>query len=667
MALNNKNIYVNIYLISAVVLLFAGGIIYRLVQIQGIEGKELREKAQDKTRIKIEDIPANRGNVYSSDGSLLATSVPVFEIRFDGLAPSEKDFYDNVKPLSDSLGVMFNKPSSYYENMLRKARKNGSRYVFIARDLSYTQYVRVKSFPLFKRGPYKGGIISLQKTIRQHPIGKIAQRTIGYERKNEDNTYSRVGIEGAFTSYLSGIDGRRKMQSLGKDQWKPINDENEIEPIDGQDVVSTIDVYIQDIAHHALLKQLEYYSADHGCVVVMEVQTGAIRAISNLGRSESGNYYETINYAVGERHEPGSTFKLASLLALLEKKKSDTARIYDTNDGVVKFYNARVRDSKWGGYGKISLARGIEVSSNTVITQAVNEGFKDKPSEFTNYLSSLGLDKAVDIPIKGGGVPYMPKPGKKGWSGLALPWMAFGYGVSITPLHTLMLYNAVANDGVMVKPMFVSEVKEFNKTVVKFEPEVINPQIASPEVIDQVQAVLANVVKKGTGKKLSSPNFSMAGKTGTAQVNYGKGKGKDMYYSSSFAGYFPIDNPKYSCIVIIHKPDRTKSYYGADVSGPVFKRIAQKIYTDVPTTTSLSNINAVPSNVRASYNTYSDKVNESVDIMPDVKGMYAMDAVPLLENLGLKVEIKGIGKIKTQSIIAGQKIIRNQKVVLELS
>lgn len=667
MALNNKNIYVNIYLISAFVILFAGGIVYRLVQIQGIEGKELRAKAQDKTRVKIEDIPANRGNVYSSDGSLLATSVPVFEIRFDGLAPSEKDFYENVKPLSDSLGVMFNKPSSYYENMLRKARKNGSRYVFIAKDLSYTQYVRVKSFPLLKRGPYKGGLISLQKTIRQHPIGKIAQRTIGYERKNEDNTFSRVGIEGAFTSYLSGVDGRRKMQSLGKDQWKPINDENEIEPIDGQDVVSTIDVYIQDIAHHALLKQLEYYSADHGCVIVMEVKTGAIRAISNLGRSESGNYYETINYAVGERHEPGSTFKLASLLALLEKGKSDTARIYDTNEGVVKFYNARVRDSKWGGYGKISLARGLEVSSNTVITQAVNEGFKDKPSEFTNYLSTLWLDKALEIPIKGGAVPYMPKPGKKGWSGLALPWMAFGYGVSITPLHTLTLYNAVANDGVMVKPMFVSEVKEFNKTVVKFEPEVINPQIASPDVINQVQAVLANVVKKGTGKKLSSPNFSMAGKTGTAQVNYGKGKGKDMYYSSSFAGYFPIENPKYTCIVIIHKPDRTKSYYGADVSGPVFKRIAQKIYTDVPTTTSLSNIDKVPSDIRASYKDYHDKINDSQDIMPDVRGMYAMDAVPLLENLGLKVEIKGIGKIKTQSVIAGQKIFRNQKVVLELS
>ncbi|WP_158209509.1 penicillin-binding protein [Myroides phaeus] len=667
MAVKGKNIYINIYLVSAFVLLMAGGIVYRLVQIQGIEGKELRAKAQDKTRIKEVDIPANRGNVYSSDGSLLATSVPVFEIRFDAVAPAEKDFYDNVKPLSDSLSVMFKKPSSYYENMLRKARKNGSRYVFIAKGLSYTQYVRVKDFPLLRRGPYKGGFISLQKTVRQHPIGKIAQRTIGYERKFEDNTFSRVGIEGAFTSYLSGVDGRRKMQSLGKDQWKPINDENEIEPIDGQDIVSTIDVYIQDIAHHALLKQLEYYSADHGCVVVMEVKTGAIRAISNLGRSESGDYYETVNYAVGEKHEPGSTFKLASLLALLEKGKSDTARIYDTYDGVVKFYNARVRDSKWGGYGKISLARGIEVSSNTVITQAVNEGFKNKPSEFTDYISSIWMDRALDISIKGGGVPYVPKPGVKGWSGLALPWMAFGYGLSITPLHTLTLYNAVANNGEMVRPQFVSEVKEFNKTVVQFDKEVLNPQIASPEVIKQVQNVLANVVVKGTGRKLSSPNFSMAGKTGTAQVNYGKGKGKDMYYSSSFAGYFPVDDPKYSCIVVIHKPDRTKSYYGADVSGPVFKRIAQKIYTDVPTTKQLKNIDAVPNVIDATYEDYYTQINDPNGVMPNVQGMYVMDAVPLLENLGLEVVVKGIGKVKKQSIIAGEKINKKQKVVLELS
>jgi cell division protein FtsI (penicillin-binding protein 3) len=400
----------------------------------------------------------------------------------------------------------------------------------------------------------------------------------------------------------------------------------------------------------------------------METKTGAIRAISNLGKEERGNgYYETINYAVGEKHEPGSTFKVASLLALLEKGKSDTAKIYDTQGGIVKFYNARVRDSKHGGYGKVSLARGIELSSNTVITQAVSEGFKNNPKEFTDYISTLWMDRPLGLPIKGEAMPYIPKPGQKGWSGLALPWMAFGYGISVTPMQILTLYNAVANGGEMVKPYFVSEVKEFNTTVKKIEKEVINPQIASPEVIREVQAVLENTVKKGTGRKLYSPNFSMAGKTGTAQVNYGKGKGSDMYYSSSFAGYFPADNPKYSCIVVIHKPDRTKSYYGADVSGPVFKRIAQKIYTEVPTTVEMQMANTVPAAVEKNYEDYFAKVNDGSGIMPDVRGMYVMDALPLLENLGLDVKVKGVGKVKKQSITAGQKIERNQKIVLELS
>ena len=668
MALSNKNIYVNIYVITAVVLLLAGGVVYRLLTIQGLEGAELRQKANSENRVKEEIIEANRGNIYSADGSLLATSVPVFEIRFDGVAPKQELFEKEVKPLADSLSVMFKRPSSYYENLLRKARASKNRYQLIARKLSYVDYVRIKKFPLFNKGGNRGGFISLQTTIRQHPIGRIAQRTIGYERKYEDNTFGRVGIEGAFTDYLSGYDGKRKMQSLAKNQWKPINDENEIEPIDGKDIVSTIDVFIQDIAHHALLQSLEKYSADHGCVIVMETKTGAVRAISNLGKDEkTGAYYETVNYAVGGKHEPGSTFKIAALLALLEKKQVDTAKVYDTNDGVVRFYNARVRDSKHGGYGKISLARGIELSSNTVITQAVNEYFKDNPKEFTDYLGKLWLDKPLGLSIKGEADPYIPKPGKKGWSGLALPWMAFGYGVSLTPLQQLTLYNAVANNGEMVKPYFVSEIKEFDQTIEKFEKTVLNPQIASPEVIKKVQAILKNTVKQGTGRKLYSPNFSMAGKTGTAQVNYGGGKGADMYYASSFAGYFPAEDPKYSCIVVIHKPDRTKSYYGGDVAGPVFKRIAQKIYTDVPTTVELKVGNKVPAEVNTSYTDFIAKNQLGEKVMPDVKGMELMDALPLLENIGLKVEVKGIGRVKSQSIIAGQKIDKNQKVVLELS
>lgn len=666
MAVGNKNIYLNIYIISVIIILMALGVVWRLFSIQYFQGEELRELAKSRN-VRTTEVPANRGNIYSSDGSLLATSVPVYTIRFDAVAPKKEDFEKYIKPLSDSLAKMLNKTSSQYEVMMRMARSNGNRYLLITRDLNYLDYMRIKSFPLFKLGGNRGGFMADQRTIRQHPIGKIAQRTIGYERINEDNSYTRVGIEGAYSKYLRGTDGLQIRQKMSKSHYKPINDENEKEPIDGKDIVSTIDVYIQDIAHHALLKQLEYYQADHGCVIVMEAKTGAIRAISNLGRTENGSYYEAVNYAIGEKHEPGSTFKLAGLLALLEHGKADTATVYDTNGGVVKFYDRRVRDSKHGGYGQISLARGIEVSSNTVITQAINEAYKNNPTEFVSYIEKLGMDKLIGIPIVGEAHPYIPKPGKKGWSGVALPWMAFGYGLSLTPLQTLTLYNAVANNGEMVKPMFVSEVKEFNKTIESFDKQVINPQIASPEVIEKVQAILANVVKKGTGRKLYSPNFSMAGKTGTAQVNYGKGKGRDMYYSSSFAGYFPAENPKYSCIVVIHKPDRSKSYYGADVSGPVFKRIAQKIYTDVPFTKEVQNIDAVPTKIEAEYESYTTKVNADKESMPDVLGMYVMDAIPLLENLGLKVISNGVGRVRKQSVNAGNKIEKDQTVILDLS
>ncbi len=666
MAVGNKNIYLNIYIISVIIILMALGVVWRLFSIQYFQGEELRELAKSRN-VRTTEVPANRGNIYSSDGSLLATSVPVYTIRFDAVAPKKEDFEKYIKPLSDSLAKMLNKTSSQYEVMMRMARSNGNRYLLITRDLNYLDYMRIKSFPLFKLGGNRGGFMADQRTIRQHPIGKIAQRTIGYERINEDNSYTRVGIEGAYSKYLRGTDGLQIRQKMSKSHYKPINDENEKEPIDGKDIVSTIDVYIQDIAHHALLKQLEYYQADHGCVIVMEAKTGAIRAISNLGRTENGSYYEAVNYAIGEKHEPGSTFKLAGLLALLEHGKADTATVYDTNGGVVKFYDRRVRDSKHGGYGQISLARGIEVSSNTVITQAINEAYKNNPTEFVSYIEKLGMDKPIGIPIVGEAHPYIPKPGKKGWSGVALPWMAFGYGLSLTPLQTLTLYNAVANNGEMVKPMFVSEVKEFNKTIESFDKQVINPQIASPEVIEKVQAILANVVKKGTGRKLYSPNFSMAGKTGTAQVNYGKGKGRDMYYSSSFAGYFPAENPKYSCIVVIHKPDRSKSYYGADVSGPVFKRIAQKIYTDVPFTKEVQNIDAVPTKIESEYESYTTKVNADKESMPDVLGMYVMDAIPLLENLGLKVISNGVGRVRKQSVNAGNKIEKDQTVILDLS
>lgn len=666
MAVDDKKISYRIYLVAFTIFVMAVLVVVKLVNIQWVEGDYFRQLAQERT-VRNFTIPANRGNVYSADGSLLATSIPNYTIRFDALAPKSEDFNQYLPALTDSLSAMLGKPASYYYAQLTKARNTKNRYLLITKGLSYTQYMRIKSFPLFKMGPYKGGIISEQKTVREHPIGKIAERTIGYERLSHSGKNLEVGIEGAFAQYLNGTDGKRMMQKIAKNQWKPISDNNEVEPVDGYDIVSTIDVYIQDIAHHALLKQLEYYEADHGCVVVMETKTGYVKAISNLGRARDSSYYETINYAVGESQEPGSTFKLAGLIALLEDKKVDTSQVYDTNDGEVLYFNRKVRDSRKGGYGKISLARGFEVSSNTVLVQAVYDNYKDDPKEFIDHISDFGLDKPLGVSIIGEGKPKIPHPDNRGWSKLSLPWMGFGYGVSMTPLQTLAFYNAVANNGEMVRPLFVKEIKEWNNTIKYFDKEVIKPKICSQETVDKVKDVLQNVVKRGTGSKLYSSNFSMAGKTGTAQVNYGGGKGDNMYYSSSFVGYFPADEPQYSCIVVIHKPSIKKGYYGADVSGPVFKRIAQKIYTDVPSTNQVKELDKKINKQEQLYASYFEKAQKADERMPNLIGMSGMDAVALLGNMGIEVQILGNGRVKKQSLSPGEALNKTKIIVLELS
>lgn len=667
MGLANKNENNRVYLVFGLMLLVCLGIFTKLTVIQFKDGEKWRSKA-DSLTIKDESIPANRGNIYSADGSLLATSIPKYSIYFDPFAPSDENFEKNIKPFSDSLARFLKKKSAgQYESDFRKARSNKKRYLHIATKLSYTDYMRMKSFPLFNLGKNKGGMIVDQVNVREYPMGMIANRTIGYERVNDDGSLTRKGVEAAFTDQLTGKEGRRKVQKMAKRLWKPIGDGNEIDPKDGLDVITTIDVYIQDIAHHALLKALEDFEAHHGTVIVMETKTGHIKAISNLGQGANGKYTETINYAVVEKHDPGSTFKLASYLALLDEGKADTATIYDTHNGVVTFSGKRVRDSNHRGYGKISLARGFEVSSNTVVTQAVNNGFKDNPKQFTDKLASFGFNKPLGIDLLGEASSYIPVPGDRNWSKIALPWMAYGYGILVTPLQTLTLYNAVANDGKMVKPQFVQEIRDVNNSVQVFETQVINPQIVKPQVIREMQDILKNVMKKkgGTGHRLYSTDFSMAGKTGTAQMNYGK-SGGGMYYASSFVGYFPAEEPKYSCIVVIHRPTKG-SYYGGDVAGPVFKRLAQKIFTDVPSMKEIKDIDKVLPEVNKKYEKYYSTVKTVGNKMPNVIGLSPMDAIAILENLGVKVKTHGFGKVKSQSIIEGQIIDKKQIILLELS
>ncbi|MEP2240182.1 MAG: penicillin-binding protein [Maribacter sp.] len=667
MAATDKSILKRLYIVAGFMVLFAGAVLFKLVSIQIVDGKKYQALADTRTE-RMFTIEPNRGNLYSDDGSLLATSVSKYTIRFDAVTVSSEDFKENVKPLADALAKQFGKTSSHYQQLLRKARENKNRYALIVRNLDYSEYMAVKEFPLFNKGAFKGGLIIEQKTKREHPLGKIAERSVGYERVDENGYYTRVGMEGAFGEYLRGVAGKRLKQKIAKGQWKPIGNDNIIEPKDGYDVYSTIDINIQDIAHHALLGQLEKYQADHGTVIVMEVKTGEVKAISNLGQTSEGKYYERLNYAIGESHEPGSTFKLVNLVAALEDQVIDTSSVIDTEKGAWKLYKHTIRDTKRGGHGKITMSEAFEVSSNVAFAKMIHEGYKNDPEKYVNRLMSMGIHKELGLPVVGEGKPVLRYPGDKGWSGLSLAQMAYGYEVSMTPLQTLAFYNAIANDGEMVKPRLLKEVKEWNKTIEKFDKKVLNSEICSQSTVKKVQQILKNVVEKdhGTGHRMYSKNFSMAGKTGTTQTNY-VSKDKSKYeYISSFAGYFPADDPKYSCIVVIHKPDKSVGYYGADVSGPVFKSVAQKVYATSPLTSEVDVKDVLIAKNEDSHQGYYKVAQAKYSAMPNVKGMCGMDAVAILENLGIEVEVKGNGKVKNQSITKGTDLKSVKKIVLEL-
>lgn len=648
--IQQKNILKRFYLILLVLVVFVGGIVYKIVQIQVIDGDHYKSIAEN-TVYKSFIIEPNRGNLYDANLNLLATSVPEYEIRFDAVTVPEEDFNKNVEPLSQALGNFFNKPSSYYKTKLLRAREENKRYVFIAKNLDYGDLQTVKKFPIFNLGLYKGGFIVEQSIKREHPLGKVGRRTVGY---------NNVGLEGAFNEQLQGKKGKQFKQKISKGQWKPLNDGNTIEPKDGFDVISTIDVNIQDIAHFALLRQLEKFKADHGSVIIMETKTGEIKAMANLGKDEEEDtYYEERNYAVWESHEPGSTFKLMSLAAALEDKVTDTSQVIDTKNGVITYYKSKVKDSRPGGYGKISMGKAFQVSSNTAFAQLIVNNYKNNPEQFIDRLINMGVNQKIGLEIKGEGHPSIPHPDDKNWYGTTLPWMSFGYGVSMTPLQILSFYNAVANDGINVKPKFIKKIMDKGKDLEVFDKPVVKNSVVSQKTAKVLQDLLKKTVEQGTAKNIYNENFSMAGKTGTCQTEYWKSSGR---YIASFAGYFPADNPKYSCIVTVHKPDTSIGFYGSQVAAPVFAEIAEKIYTKTPLRDNID----TESILKITSKTADDKKiaegEEAIDKMPDLIGLSLMDSISILENLGIKVQFEGEGKVKKQSIENG-KNLNNVKLV----
>ena len=656
-----KKIMTRFYIVICTMIIFSFLLMGKLIYIQVFEGERYKVIASNQT-VKNVVLQPSRGNIYSEDGSLMATSVAQYEVRWDSKVPSNSLYNNGKENLAKGLSSILQIPHTELIEKLENARMNNNRYMLVAKNLSYSKLKKIKSLPIFNLPSFRGGIIIEQQIKREHPLGKIAERTIGYELKSLNGNYFRVGIEGAFGTYLRGEEGRRLKQRIANGQWKPINDVNEKEPTQGYDVFTTINLNIQDIAHSALLEQLEKYKADHGSAVVMESRTGKIRAIVNLGRTTENTYYEKLNYAVGELNEPGSTFKLISMIAALEDKVVDPEQLIDTGNGEIIFYNKyKVRDTKKGGYGLIPASKVFESSSNTGMVNIVYNHYKDDPSKFVNRLYNMGINRSLGLSIKGEPKPKIPYPTDKDWDGLDLPWMAYGYGVAMTPLQILSFYNAIANDGELLRPKFIEKIVNAGEKPQKiFKKEILNPSICSKETLTKIKSMLFNVVDKkwGTAYQIKDSLFDVAGKTGTCQLDYTKG---EVQYISSFVGYFPAENPIYSCIVVIHRPDKKLGYYGSTVAAPVFKKIAKKIYISTP-----KEINIKRSEISISLEkTEQTKTNKTQ--IPDLIGKSNLDAISIVQKLGLNFKIIGEGRVIKQSIKAGTRIKEGELIILEFS
>ncbi|MFA6923562.1 MAG: penicillin-binding protein [Bacteroidales bacterium] len=681
-----------IYSIYFIVCIIAFVIVGKLIQIQFIEGDALREKSKIFS-LRYKNIEATRGNIIASDGSLLATSVPIYEIRMDVMSDALTDevFYSGLDSLSMCLSELFkDKTPKQYKKYIIKARKSDERYLLLKRGARYDEMIKLKTFPLFRLGRYKGGFIAILDTKkREHPYDMLAARTIGFYRENY-----RVGIEGAFNEYLEGVSGKRLMQRIAPDVWMPVNDEEEIESKDGCDIITTIDVNFQDVAENSLLKQMDSVKADYGCVVLMEVKTGEIKSIVNLSRDKNGKCIEVDNYATRVRSDPGSTFKLMSMVAAMEDGcVKDLNEKFDIGSGKYIFGKGdTVRDSHEAAYGIKTIEEIFEMSSNVGVAKIIDKYYRNNKKKYYNRLMKMGLGDTLSIDIEEKAPLLKPPP----YPDVSLHRMAYGYEVELTPLQILTFYNAIANGGVKVRPMLVKEIRQTGKVIKKVKPEILNEKMCSKETVEKAKEMLEGVVQKGTARNLlKNFHIKIAGKTGTAKViENGKYVKK---YRSSFVGYFPADNPLYSCIVVINNPQGV--YYGSLVAGPVFKEIAEKVYSNrfelhdeidtnknvkLPVAKAGYQNDILKIYSKLGYNckpVYSAWVVPSVkdsiidflpkiiskNVVPNVVGMDIQNAIFILESKGLKVKFQGKGIVKNQSVESGTKIIKGSQIRLTLS
>lgn len=684
--------------------LLAAAILIRILILQFVQHGKWAAMSE-KYVYKTAEVQATRGDILTNDGRLLASSVPYYTIYMDtrSTGMSGSTWSNGISGLSTGLARFLGERStSGWRSAITEARRKGDRYFLIKRKVDYMTLKQVKELPIFREGQYKGGMVAQAENRRILPNNDLATRTIGYLNLGSEG--NEVGVEGAFDKDLAGKNGVAVKQRLTGGDWITVEGPNSVESRDGNDVVTTLDIDLQDVATTALLNQLRKNDADHGCAVLMEVASGDIKAIANLELGSDGDYHETYNYAVGESTEPGSTFKLPSLMAAIEDGVIDTGDIVDTGTGSIKYYNQVIHDTKEGGNGKITVNQVFEKSSNVGTSKLIYEHYKDNPKAYVNRLYAMKLNEKLNLQIKGEGTPLIRYPGDKLWSGISLPMMSHGYEVQLTPLQILTFYNAVANNGRMVRPRFVSAILHNGSVIRSYGPEVIINSIASRSTIRKAKIMMEGVVQRGTATNLKNASYKIAGKTGTAQIakdKHGYRQGSGISYQASFVGYFPAENPLYSCIVVVNAPSNGV-YYGNLVAGTVFKEISDRVYSTSffrdykpedkekikPSAPEAGNgfredINEVLRNLDVRYRRTSDNewvaTRESGDtirlagvkledgLVPDVRGMSLRDAIYLLENSGINVRYNGKGRVLRQSPEHGARYYQGTTVSLEMN
>lgn len=691
-----KSILLRVRVVFLFVLLFSGAIVARIGHVQLVEGEKWAAMGE-RISFDYKRVRATRGNIYSDNGSLLATSLPFYKVAFDATQPADRIFRDGIDTLASNLAKFFkDRTARQYRQMLVDARETGKQYLVLnSRHIDYQDKKKMMQWPIFREGRLRGGAIFEKIDVRYRPFSNLSRRTIGFINENEKG----FGLEYSFNDYLNGQDGYAYYQKIAGGVWKPIFDANNIKAVNGLDIQTTLDINLQDVSETALHRAMVRHDADDGLVVVMEVKTGEIKAISNLSSDGSGGFSEKLNFAAGMLFEPGSTFKLVTMMALLEDTNVELSDSIDTGNGEYMFYNKTVRDHEEGGLGTVTVQQAFEHSSNVAMAKLVDKHFGLRPEKFVDYVDRLMLSKPLSIGLAGEPVPKIKRPGQKGWSGISLPWMAYGYGFEITPLHTLALYNAVANDGKMIRPVIVRSVRHADEEEEVFETTVLNSRICSGKTLDQLKLLLEGVVENGTAKNIRGTHYRIAGKTGTAQI-LEKGRYTKKYITS-FVGYFPAHEPRYSAIVLIRNP-RGWYQYGSNVAAPVFKEIADNIYARdislhdpmddrkftrndvlpviragrqeelamICNELGISNHSATESEwVRSSRsgNGVNWKKNTTGNnIVPDVTGMTFRDAIYLLESSGLQVFYEGKGRVVKQSLSPGAAVTKGARVYIRL-